>query len=249
MTIPHAFVPRPRLPMKARSRNPAEALRSPPRPTGRRSRRCAGASISVRLAARSPRRLLAGTLVCAFRARRRSPTGADLRESSAGGNFPQSGRAASRTPVLAAPPPVAFAARKPHLQSRGQQGVFPWNDHGLTSRCELQLTTRARSRPMTRPANLPFEPTLDSTLRLALPCLACDIDALAPELPELSEDMDRLIEQNFQSELFVSPEMIDRETEERLQAVLRPRITIPTQSKESQEDPDKPDSSQAHPFA
>jgi hypothetical protein len=60
--------------------------------------------------------------------------------------------------------------------------------------------------------------------------LAWDTELLARELPEVLDDVDRLIDQNFRSEFFVSPQMIDRETEERLQAVLRPRITIQASS-------------------
>lgn len=56
--------------------------------------------------------------------------------------------------------------------------------------------------------------------------LGWDFDRLAEDLPEVLEDMHRLVEKNFQSDWFVSPETIDRETEARLQAVLRPAITI-----------------------
>lgn len=88
--------------------------------------------------------------------------------------------------------------------------------------------------------------------------LGWDIEMLARELPEALEDMDRIVEQNFQSELFVSPEVIDQESQERLQEVLRPKITIQTIETESvetaerpqlQEEPSKPPSSQADPFA
>lgn len=79
--------------------------------------------------------------------------------------------------------------------------------------------------------------------------LAWDIETLAAELPEVLEDMDRLVEQNFQSEPFVSPQVIDQETERRLQDVLRPRITIDTTSRSSDEGLSEGDSSQTGPFA
>jgi hypothetical protein len=56
--------------------------------------------------------------------------------------------------------------------------------------------------------------------------LSWDVETLTRELPEVLEGMDRLVEQNFESEVFVTPEVIDRETEQRLQAVLRPKLTI-----------------------
>lgn len=38
--------------------------------------------------------------------------------------------------------------------------------------------------------------------------------------------MDRLVEENFRSDLFVPAHVIDREAERRLDAVLHPRITL-----------------------
>ena len=49
--------------------------------------------------------------------------------------------------------------------------------------------------------------------------LSWDIETLTRELPEALEDMDRLVEQNFQSDLFVTPAAIDVETQRRLHAV------------------------------
>jgi hypothetical protein len=56
------------------------------------------------------------------------------------------------------------------------------------------------------------------------------METLTRELPEVLDDMDRLVEENFASDLFVSPETIDRETHERLQAVLHPKLVIPGDS-------------------
>jgi hypothetical protein len=56
--------------------------------------------------------------------------------------------------------------------------------------------------------------------------LAWDVQTLAEELPEVLEDLDRLVEENFRSEFFVAPEVIDREMHERLQSVLHPAITV-----------------------
>jgi hypothetical protein len=58
--------------------------------------------------------------------------------------------------------------------------------------------------------------------------LAWDMETLARELPEVLDHVDRLIEQNFQSDIFVSPQVIDHQTEQRLQAVLRPRLIVQT---------------------
>ncbi len=55
-----------------------------------------------------------------------------------------------------------------------------------------------------------------------------DIERLVRDFPESLEAVDRLVERNFQSDWFSTPEEIDRETEARLQAVLHPKITIQT---------------------
>ena len=71
----------------------------------------------------------------------------------------------------------------------------------------------------------------------------------------MSEEVDRPIGQEFQSDLIASPDVIDRETEERLQAVLHPTMTIQPESVEVPKElqlPEKAaerDSSQADPFA
>lgn len=79
--------------------------------------------------------------------------------------------------------------------------------------------------------------------------LGWDIETLASEMPEVLEDMDRLIEQNFQSDLFVSPEVIDRETQKRLQNVLRPKLTIQTESAGLPDEAQDDDTPQTDPFA
>jgi TraM recognition site of TraD and TraG len=56
--------------------------------------------------------------------------------------------------------------------------------------------------------------------------LGWDAEVLYRELPEALEDVDRLIEENFRSELFASPAAIEAETEKRLQAVLRPVLRL-----------------------
>ena len=83
--------------------------------------------------------------------------------------------------------------------------------------------------------------------------LGWDMETLTRELPEVLEDMDRLIvaiqvEHNFQSELFVSPEIIDRETHERLQAVLHPTLVISAQPPSLEQGQPDEDSSQTGPF-
>ena len=74
-------------------------------------------------------------------------------------------------------------------------------------------------------------------------------ETLAQFYPEALDDVDRLIEQNFASELFVTPEQIDHETQARIQAVLNPKLIIPADSREIQtvEEDRKPD--QTEPFA
>jgi len=94
----------------------------------------------------------------------------------------------------------------------------------------------------------------DSTLydvqvkRSAAGHLAWDMQTLVQELPEALEDMDRLVEHNFQSELFVSPEAIDRETQERLHAVLHPKLVIPSSSKVPTHEPDNLSLPKTDPF-
>jgi hypothetical protein len=56
--------------------------------------------------------------------------------------------------------------------------------------------------------------------------LGWDMETLVREFPEALDDMDHLVEQNFQSELFVAPEVIDREIHDRLQAIVHPKLTV-----------------------
>src|SRR5205823_1775734 len=55
--------------------------------------------------------------------------------------------------------------------------------------------------------------------------LGLDPTDLARRFPQAFERVEQFIENNFRSEFFVSPQVVERETEERLQAVLRPRTT------------------------
>src|SRR5205085_12337234 len=53
-----------------------------------------------------------------------------------------------------------------------------------------------------------------------------DTQTLARKMPQVLEQMDRMIEENFHSDFFVPAAEVDRECERRLQEVLRPKITI-----------------------
>lgn len=63
--------------------------------------------------------------------------------------------------------------------------------------------------------------------------LKYDLVTIQKHFPQVIDAMDRLIEENFASDLFVPADVIDRETQRRLDAVLHPRITL--QAKESSE--------------
>lgn len=56
--------------------------------------------------------------------------------------------------------------------------------------------------------------------------LAWDVVTLREMFPEALDDVQRLIEENFRSDFFVSPQVIEAETEQRLRAVLSPPITV-----------------------
>ena len=58
--------------------------------------------------------------------------------------------------------------------------------------------------------------------------LAFDNETLREEMPEVLDDVDRLIERNFQSSLFASPKQIEVEMQERLHRLLHKPIVIPT---------------------
>jgi hypothetical protein len=57
--------------------------------------------------------------------------------------------------------------------------------------------------------------------------LSLDVATLRRDYPEALDGVARLIEENFRSDFFVSPQIVDREAELRLKAVLRPTITLP----------------------
>lgn len=59
--------------------------------------------------------------------------------------------------------------------------------------------------------------------------LSWDAKTLREELPEILEDVELLLEQNFASDFFTSPQQIDREAQTRLESVLRPPAQLTTQ--------------------
>lgn len=59
--------------------------------------------------------------------------------------------------------------------------------------------------------------------------LSWDAGQLREEMPEALEDVERLVERNFSSDLFVSPVVIERETQERLQRVIGTAGGVPPQ--------------------
>ncbi len=58
---------------------------------------------------------------------------------------------------------------------------------------------------------------------------------LMRDYPAALERLDQLVEANFQQDLFVTPKLIDQESEARLQSVLHPRIAIPKSPDSKQE--------------
>ena len=58
--------------------------------------------------------------------------------------------------------------------------------------------------------------------------LSMDDDRLRRRMPQAIERMERFLEENAQSEYFVSPQSIERETELRLESILNPVIRIST---------------------
>lgn len=62
--------------------------------------------------------------------------------------------------------------------------------------------------------------------RSAVGYLSWDAEMLHKKLPHVIEQVEALKEENFRSDLFVAPEVIDRETQDRLQTVLRPVSTF-----------------------
>jgi hypothetical protein len=92
------------------------------------------------------------------------------------------------------------------------------------------------------------DPTLYevSVKRSAPGHLAWDSETLVHRYPKAIEERDRLIEENFRSGLFVSPEAIEAETRQRIEAVLRPAIMIQARAAEEVPSPPPPE---ANPFA
>jgi hypothetical protein len=76
--------------------------------------------------------------------------------------------------------------------------------------------------------------------RLSAGYLNWPLHEIAEELPEVLDEVDQLVEENFASDLFTTPEVIEQETQERLQAVLNPRITLQTKSKAEPPPPTDP---------
>jgi hypothetical protein len=69
--------------------------------------------------------------------------------------------------------------------------------------------------------------------------LKYDFDILQQRFPQVVEAMDRLVEENFQSDMFLPAHVIDRQAERRIQDVLHPRIILQTRhdsENESQSD-------------
>ncbi len=60
--------------------------------------------------------------------------------------------------------------------------------------------------------------------------LSWDAERLAEYLPEVIKEVNSLKEKNFQADLFVSADVIERETQARLDAILKPKIVIETDS-------------------
>ena len=57
-------------------------------------------------------------------------------------------------------------------------------------------------------------------------CLSFDIDTISQHFPEVIDGYDKLVENNFHQDFFASPAMIEQETQERLDRVLRPKIVL-----------------------
>lgn len=67
-----------------------------------------------------------------------------------------------------------------------------------------------------------------------------DIATIAQHFPQLIDNMERLIEQNFASDLFVPAANIDRDAEERLRLVLNPPVTLQAKTSDAESPPDPP---------
>jgi hypothetical protein len=67
--------------------------------------------------------------------------------------------------------------------------------------------------------------------------LAFDTATLREEMPEVLDEVERLIDQNFQSSLFASPTQIETEMQERLHRLLHKTIVVPTKADQDQQSP------------
>ena len=56
--------------------------------------------------------------------------------------------------------------------------------------------------------------------------LSWDVETIAREYPEALDDVDRLVEENFASDIFSAPDRIDAEADERMRAITGGRIVI-----------------------
>lgn len=85
------------------------------------------------------------------------------------------------------------------------------------------------------------DPTLwDVDVKRSAPgYLAFDSATLREELPEVIDDVERMIEQNFQSDLFASPREIEQEMQARLHNLLHSPIVIPKGAIAGQKLPEK----------
>jgi hypothetical protein len=77
--------------------------------------------------------------------------------------------------------------------------------------------------------------------------LALDPEKLQEDFPDVLEDVERLIERNFESDLFLSPEEVDREMQERIERVLNIRPATNAATPPGSED--QPASGGDDPFA
>jgi hypothetical protein len=68
--------------------------------------------------------------------------------------------------------------------------------------------------------------------------LALEWSLVKKNLPQVVEAHDRMMEENFRLSCFVAPALIERETEERLRRILRPRIELTSPAAPVEDDPD-----------
>jgi len=78
--------------------------------------------------------------------------------------------------------------------------------------------------------------------------LRYDLQTVARLFPQAFDAMDRLIEENFRSDLFVSASAVDAANEARLHAVLQPTITVRLPSPSNEFKSEKSDLASEDPF-